>query len=102
MDILRFGANPIAIKTNQQTWIVIHGWNSSRTNDNIFSISAALFATRPDDQILTLDWSAAANTGILDPFSAENSIVPVAQWAAQALLAFGVNGTNLNLTGHSF
>ena len=40
VDILGFGANPPAINTNQRTWIVIHGWNSSRANGNISAIAA--------------------------------------------------------------
>jgi pimeloyl-ACP methyl ester carboxylesterase len=102
VDIISFGVNPMAIDTNQRTWIVIHGWNSSRTSDNIFAVANALFQSRLEDQVLTLDWSAAADTGIFDPFSAESSIVPVAQWAASALVGYGFSGTNLNLVGHSF
>ena len=100
VDILGFGANPMVINTNQRTWIVIHGWNSSRTADNIFAVASALFETRPGDQVLTLDWFAAAN--VLLPFAAEDSIVPVAQWAASALVRYGFSRTNLNLVGHSF
>jgi pimeloyl-ACP methyl ester carboxylesterase len=100
VDILGFGANPSAIKTNQGTWIVIHGWNSSRTNGNIFAVASALSETRPGDQVLTLDWRAAAD--VLLPFAAEDSILPVAELAASALVRFGFSGTNLNLVGHSF
>jgi pimeloyl-ACP methyl ester carboxylesterase len=102
VDIVQYGVSPMGLDTNQRTWIVIHGWMSSRTSDNIFSVATALFQTRLGEQVLTLDWSAAADTGILDPFSAENSIVPVAQWAARALAGYGFSGTNLNLVGHSF
>ncbi len=100
VDLLRFGTNPVAISSNQRTWIVVHGWNSSRSNANIFAVAQSLFQTRPGDQVLTLDWSAAANT--FSPFLAEDSIVPVAQWAAAALNRYGFAGTNLNLVGHSF
>jgi pimeloyl-ACP methyl ester carboxylesterase len=100
VDFLRFGTNPVSISSNQQTWIVVHGWNSSRSNENIFAVAQSLFQTRPGDQVLTLDWSAAADT--LSPFLAEDSIIPVAQWAAAALNGYGFAGTNLNLVGHSF
>jgi pimeloyl-ACP methyl ester carboxylesterase len=102
VDILRFGERPLAIDPTQKTWIMIHGWNSSRTNENIHTAAEALFRTRPLDQVLTLDWSSAADTGVLNPFSAESSIVPVAEWAAAALAEYGFAGTNLNLVGHSF
>jgi len=100
VDLLRFGANPVAINTNQRTWIVVHGWMSSRANPNIFDVASALFQTRPGDQVLTLDWSTAAST--VSPFLAEDSIVAVAQLAASALNRHGLNGTNINLVGHSF
>ena len=100
VDILGFGAIPMMINTNQRTWIVIHGWTSSRTNANISTVAGALFETRPGDQVLTLDWQPAAD-GLL-PFAAESSILPVAQWAASALIGYGFSGTNLNLVGHSF
>jgi pimeloyl-ACP methyl ester carboxylesterase len=102
VDLLSFGAIPAGINTNQRTWIVTHGWNSSRSESNIFAVADALYQTRPGDQVLTLDWSAAADTGYLNPFSAEAAIVPVAQWAASALIRYGFSGTNLNLVGHSF
>jgi pimeloyl-ACP methyl ester carboxylesterase len=102
VDLLRFGTNLIAINLTNETFIVIHGWNSSRNATNIFSVVDALFQTRPGDQVLTLDWSEAADTGLLDPFSAEDGILPIGQWAAAALNSFGFAGTNLNLIGHSF
>jgi pimeloyl-ACP methyl ester carboxylesterase len=49
-----------------------------------------------------LDWSSAANTGLLFPEVAEDAILPVAEWAANALRRFEFVGTNLNLVGHSF
>ncbi len=101
VDILRYGSAAQAINPGRRTWIVIHGWNSSRTNNNISQLAASLLEDRPEDQVLTLDWSSAADTGLL-PFDAESSIVPVAEWAAAALVARGFSGRDLNLVGHSF
>src|SRR5687767_2465322 len=64
VDIIRHG--PIAvIETNpdQQTWIVIHGRSSSRFSapvPNIPRLASAILTRRPDDQVLTLDWSGPA------------------------------------------
>ena len=52
--------------------------------------------------MLTLYWSQATDTSLLNPFDPENTIVPVAQWAAKALTQYGFQGANLNLVGHSF
>jgi hypothetical protein len=102
VDIFRYGDVATAIDPNVRTWIVTHGWNSSRSSENIAAIVASLAFSQPSDQVLTLDWSSAADTGILNPFAAEDGIVPVAEWAAAALIKAGFKGTNLNLVGHSF
>jgi hypothetical protein len=60
---------------------------------NINAATKALFGTRPDDQVLTLDWSPVADTGPLGALEAESSIVPVAEWAASALTQYGISGT---------
>lgn len=99
VDILRYGTNPLPIDPSLRTWIVIHGWMSSRTSGYISATASNLAAIRPGDQILTLDWRAADTW---NPFAAESSIIPVGQWAATALTSYGFNGTNLNLVGHSF
>jgi pimeloyl-ACP methyl ester carboxylesterase len=100
VDIVGFGTVPKAIDPNTRTWIVTHGWNSSRTNENIASVARSLAELQPQDQVLTLDWRAAANA--LLPSDAESSILPVAEWAAAALTQAGFKGTNVNLVGHSF
>jgi pimeloyl-ACP methyl ester carboxylesterase len=65
-------------------------------------LADALRQSRPNDQVLTLDWSAAAGTFILAPGSAAEGIVPTATWAAKALQGAGIMGHQLNLVGHSF
>lgn len=100
VDFLRAGTIPLALDATKRTWVVIHGWNSSRANANIVSVTTNLVQARTGDQILTLDWSLAASS--LLPDGAASAIVPVAQWAADALTNAGFRGTNLNLVGHSF
>lgn len=102
VNLLRFGQVPSAILSHQRTWLVIHGWRSSRSEPNISDLANSLSHARPGDQILTLDWSEAADTLITNPFDAEDSIVPVAEWAAAVLANYGFSGMNLNIVGHSF
>ncbi len=90
------------IVTNKTTWIVVHGWNASRTSSNITNLASAIRMSRPNDQVLTLDWSKLADTGYLAPCLAAANIVPVATWAAPVLQAYGFQPSNLNLVGHSF
>ncbi|MBI3869179.1 MAG: DVUA0089 family protein [Verrucomicrobia bacterium] len=101
VDVLRFGVPPMRISVTQQTWVVIHGWTSSRDAENISDLTSALAQAQPEDQVLTLDWSQAADL-LVGPFSAESAIIPVAQWAAAALTHAGFHGASLNLVGHSF
>jgi len=108
VDLFRHGAGspgPIVVDPNQQTWIVIHGRSSSRYSaptPNIPRLASAILARRPDDQVLTLDWSGAATaqSGLL--FREEDWIQPVAAWAAGALLASGFMPSNINIVGHSW
>ncbi len=108
VDLLRHGnPNPQPITTNptQQTWIVIHGRSSSRYSaptPNIPRLANAILNQRPNDQVLTLDWSGPADpkSGLL--FREEDWIQPVAAWAASALLAYGLAPQNINLIGHSW
>jgi pimeloyl-ACP methyl ester carboxylesterase len=100
VQLLTFGATPSVIDPRKRTWIVIHGWLSSPKHENINAAALALYQTRAGDQVLTLDWSSAAATVI--PQLGEGAIIPVASWAADALIRHGFIGTNLNLVGHSF
>lgn len=84
-------------------WIVSHGWNSS---PNGFSeLATAIGAKKPNDIVLTLDWSEAANTGLnflTGNFEAGRWISAVANFAAQKLKTWGLSdGSRLNLVGHS-
>jgi len=89
-----------AIDPSRTTWVIIHGWNSSP--DEFSSLVSAIHSQRPSDQILVLDWSTAANTGVFNPFDAEDRVPLVAAWAATALTDAGFSGSNLNEIGHSF
>src|SRR6266567_1920063 len=98
------GAFPPAIVSGKQTWVVIHGRNSSRYSTSgagIPRLAQAIANQRPTDQVLTLDWSHAEEDSN-DSFTEEDWIQPVAQWAAAALSAKGISGSLLNLVGHSW
>ena len=86
------------IQSNVQTWIVIHGRNSSPDSPNLVNLEKTLAAS---DQVLVLDWSSAAASGLLGG-AGENYIKPVATWASKTLTAFGLPPDDLNLAGHSW
>lgn len=108
VDLFRHGSanpQPIIVDPNQQTWIVIHGRGCSRYTTgtpNIPRMASDIQNLRPNDQVLTLDWSgpATAQSGVL--FREEDWIQPVATWAAGALLAYGFDPAKINLVGHSW
>lgn len=83
------------------TWIVIHGRNSSPSVDYLVGLAAALDGYTPSDQVLMLDWSAAAASGWIGG-SGENYIIPVGAWMASTLTSYGLTPNELNLVGHSW
>lgn len=83
------------------TWIVIHGRNSAPSASNLTQLAASLDGFSPSDQVLALDWSSAAASGLWGG-AGENYIKPVAQWASAALTAYGLEAPELNLVGHSW
>jgi len=89
----------LALNPSPRTWVVVHGRNSSRTNATIDALARALAAARPDEQVLTLDWSEAAAD---DLTASEDAIPNVGAWAAAALTIQGFAGQNLNFIGHSW
>jgi Ca2+-binding RTX toxin-like protein len=90
------------INPAQPTWLIVHGWNSSPTASEMAALVAAVEATQPGDQVLTLDWSSLADTGDLDPFDALDAVPDVAKWAESTLATDGFNLSSLNLIGHSY
>jgi pimeloyl-ACP methyl ester carboxylesterase len=86
---------------DRDTWIVIHGRNSSPASTGVAQIAAAIEAEYADDQVVMLDWSAAAASGLFSG-SGENFIKPVAAWAATALVGYGFLAEDINVVGHSW
>jgi len=86
-----------AIRTDKQTWVVVHGWNSSP--DSLENLSDAVKASRPGDQVLALDWSNGANAALMTALAA----APLSAKAAVGILKrWGIPGSKINLIGHSF
>lgn len=86
---------------DRTTWIVVHGRNSSPSSSNLVAMASAVDGYSAQDQVLVIDWSNAAASGLLGG-AGENYIKPVAAWAAAALSSYGVEGAELNLIGHSW
>lgn len=83
------------------TWLVIHGRNQSAQSTNLVQLASQIDEYQPGDQVLLLDWRKAARSGLLGG-NGENYIRPVATWAAEALMAYGITGQQLNLVGYSW
>lgn len=94
--------NPLAeLYNDRPTWIVAHGRNSSPATTGIAQIAAAIDNEFATDQVLVLDWSAAAASGLLGG-SGENYIKPIAAWAATTLVGAGITANEINFVGHSW
>ena len=101
VDILPIGGK--AIDAAKRTWIVTHGWTASRADPYIVTVASNLALRYPQDQVLTLDWSAAAVSSFqITDAAAEDAIKNVGIFAADALLQRGFTGDKLNLVGHSW
>lgn len=93
------GGTPIY--DDRPTWIVIHGRNSSPSASYLAGLSAAIDGYSASDQVLVLDWSAAAASGFIGG-AGENYIIPVGAWMASKLTSYGLTPDELNLVGHSW
>ena len=114
VDICREDKVGYPIDSTKNTWVIIHGWNSSRTESKISNLVKSVIIARPSDQVLTLDWSSLADTGyfnifsvlLLDPTSqareAAKGIAPTGKWAATILQHYGLSADKINVIGHSF
>jgi pimeloyl-ACP methyl ester carboxylesterase len=96
VSIQRYDGGPI--DPTKPSWLIIHGWNSDPAHFS--DLANAIHGQRASDQILTLDWSEAAQGP--DPSIIEQRIPLVANWASMALVNYGFSGSNLDLIGHSF
>jgi pimeloyl-ACP methyl ester carboxylesterase len=93
------GGTPIF--DDRPTWIVIHGRNSSPSVSYLAGLSSAIDGFSTTDQVLVLDWSAAAASGWIGG-AGENYIIPVGTWMAGKLSSYGLAPDELNLVGHSW
>lgn len=93
------GGTPIF--DDRPTWVVIHGRNSSPSVSYLVGLSAAIDGYSASDQVLVLDWSAAAASGLIGG-SGENYIIPVGTWMADKLSTYGLTPDELHLVGHSW
>ena len=101
----------------EQTWVIVHGWDSSPEGENIeYLIDKTVSAAGENDRVLALDWSEASNNEGSSLREVERVlgggngiaatwIAPTAEFAVRALAEFGINSSNaaekLNLIGHS-
>jgi Ca2+-binding RTX toxin-like protein len=84
------------------TWVVIHGWMGSPTDSDIATLAATIAEQRPGEQVLLVDWSSAADTGVADPQDAQDATPAVGQWAAQTLITAEFTPSHVQLVGDSY
>ena len=101
VSIYSYTGTATPIFDDRATWIVIHGRNSSPSSSNLVQLETTLDGYSPNDQVLVLNWSTAAASGLLGG-AGENYIKPVAKWASSVLTSYGITSDELNLAGHSW
>ena len=98
IGLQRADGSSAAIAADKETWVVIHGWQSSPRA--IHRVAAAIQAASSRVQVLELDWSEAAAD--LNAAAVALRVADVGAFAARKLAAWGIAGANINLVGHSF
>lgn len=96
------GGNFAGIEANQETVVVIHGWQNSDQSATIQDL--LLEITKSDVQVLALDWSSIAQAQIdrgFVPIETAKWIAPVARWLQGQLEDIGINPNQLTIIGHS-
>jgi pimeloyl-ACP methyl ester carboxylesterase len=88
-----------AISKKKETWVLIHGWQAPGRPIALTRLAEAVDKNSKTDQVLILDWSAAAST--TNVFDAAMWAPTVAQWAADKLKSWGIGSSKINLMGHS-
>jgi surface antigen/pimeloyl-ACP methyl ester carboxylesterase len=100
------GAN---IEYGKETWVVIHGMNGSPTDDIKSLANAINDYSKGSTQVLTLDWSQAADSRIKllgwaapIPTVGGSFIESAARFVVKSLTDLGINQKSLiNVAGHS-
>lgn len=98
IGLQRADGSSAAIEADKETWVVIHGWQSSPKA--IHRVAAAIQAASSRIQVLELDWSEAAAD--LNAAAVALRVADVGAFAAKKLAGWGIAGANVNLVGHSF
>jgi pimeloyl-ACP methyl ester carboxylesterase len=98
IGLARADGSSTAIEAGKETWVVIHGWQSSPKA--IHRVAAAIQAASSRVQVLELDWSEAAAD--LNAAAVALRVADVGAFVAKKLAAWGIAGANVNLVGHSF
>jgi pimeloyl-ACP methyl ester carboxylesterase len=91
--------SPGVVDTHKAVWLLFHGLNMSK--DNMTTLSGALQAARPADQVLIVDWSALASTDGATKSAPRSHARITADWAAQLLTNAGIRTSRVNLIGFS-
>ena len=98
IGLQRADGSSAAIAADKETWVVIHGWQSSPRA--IHRVAAAIQAASSRVQVLELDWSEAAAD--LNAAAVALRVADVGAFVAKKLAGWGIAGANINLVGHSF
>ena len=91
------------IDPSLETWIVIHGRQSSfDPSSSMWELAQAVDLASGTAQVLTLDWRSGAAPLSISDLTGESFIEPLAQWVGDVLTKNGLVSSNINLIGHSW
>jgi pimeloyl-ACP methyl ester carboxylesterase len=97
IGLTRADGTSAAIVPDRETWVVIHGWQS--TPKATHRVATAIQAASKRVQVLELDWSQAAAD--INVAAVALRVADVGAFVARKLAGWDIPGGSINLVGHS-
>ncbi|MFO0976810.1 MAG: hypothetical protein U0996_10455 [Planctomycetaceae bacterium] len=95
------------LDVNAASFVITHGMGGTESDDRFHQLADAIAVAVPDANVIRLDWSESSRRTatfmkLPSPWAVAQQIDPVAEQAAQALEAVGLDAARTTFIGESF
>lgn len=95
------------LEPSAATFVITHGMGGTESDDRFHQLADAIAVAVPDANVIRLDWSESSRRTatfmkLPSPWAVAQQIDPVAEQAAQALEAIGLDMSRTTFIGESF